>query len=265
MGNTLSAREIALMGVAGLSAAIALKYRSESRANQSRKNELALSLLQVRKMNQDREASSQYGQIFKPRPSDVFIVTFPKCGTTWMTQICHMLRGGDMNFGEITEVCPWDEMAMICGQGSYLLCREIYVNDLKFQKISKLKSVKTHETIENHAGPRRRPSKEPSTHQESFGARQSCQWRKVHLRGPQSRGRIRLLLPLSARISRPQARRPHRHATLFRSHLGLASKFHLGSLPGVVRGQRRPQCALGLFRGHEERLQGPDREAKILA
>ena len=29
-----------------------------------------------------------------------------------------MLRGGDMNFGEITEVCPWDEIAMICGQGS---------------------------------------------------------------------------------------------------------------------------------------------------
>ena len=119
MGNTLSVREVTLLSVTGLSVAIALKYRNESRANQSRKNELALSLLELRKRNQSREESSEYGRGFKPRPSDVFIVTYPKCGTTWMTQICHMLRGGDMNFGEITEVCPWDEMAMICGQGGY--------------------------------------------------------------------------------------------------------------------------------------------------
>ena len=57
---------------------------------------------------------------FEARPKDVWIVTYPKCGTTWMTQICHMLRGGDMNFGEITEVCPWDEMAMISEQASDL-------------------------------------------------------------------------------------------------------------------------------------------------
>jgi len=33
-----------------------------------------------------------------------------------VTQICHMLRGGDMSFGEITEVVPWDVMAFQCGQ-----------------------------------------------------------------------------------------------------------------------------------------------------
>ena len=33
-----------------------------------------------------------------------------------MTQICHMLRGGDMEFGEITEVVPWDVMALTCDQ-----------------------------------------------------------------------------------------------------------------------------------------------------
>ena len=78
MGNTLSVREVTLLGVAGLSAAVALKYRSESRVNQSRKNELALSLLQLRKMSQGGEESSEYGRSFKPRPSDVFIVTYPK-------------------------------------------------------------------------------------------------------------------------------------------------------------------------------------------
>ena len=39
------------------------------------------------------------------RQGDVFVCTYPKCGTTWMTQICHQLRtGGDEAFGEITEV-----------------------------------------------------------------------------------------------------------------------------------------------------------------
>ena len=54
---------------------------------------------------------------FAPRASDVFVVTYPKCGTTWMTQICHQLRtGGDEAFGEITEVVPWDVLALDCGQ-----------------------------------------------------------------------------------------------------------------------------------------------------
>ena len=118
MGNTLSVREVALIGLGGLSAAIALHFRNESQSNDFRKNELALSLLQARRKGRKEDGSSEYGLNFKPRPSDVFIVTYPKCGTTWMTQICHMLRGGDMNYGEITEVCPWDEMAKICDQES---------------------------------------------------------------------------------------------------------------------------------------------------
>jgi hypothetical protein len=56
------------------------------------------------------------GLAFRPRPSDVFIATYAKAGTTWMQQIVHGLRtGGDMNFGEITEVVPWVEMAVDLG------------------------------------------------------------------------------------------------------------------------------------------------------
>lgn len=53
---------------------------------------------------------------FKPRPSDVFVATYPKSGTTWMQQIVHGLRtGGSMAFDEITEVVPWIEMGFDMG------------------------------------------------------------------------------------------------------------------------------------------------------
>jgi hypothetical protein len=52
------------------------------------------------------------GLAYHPDPSDIFISPYAKCGTTWMQQIVHGLRtGGDMAFGEITEVVPWLELA----------------------------------------------------------------------------------------------------------------------------------------------------------
>jgi hypothetical protein len=58
------------------------------------------------------EDSLQRGLAFRARPSDVFITTYPKCGTTWMQQIVHGLRSrGSMDFEEITEVVPWLEIA----------------------------------------------------------------------------------------------------------------------------------------------------------
>ena len=54
----------------------------------------------------------KHGLDYKPDPTDVFIVTPPKCGTTWMQQIVHGLRTrGSMDFDEITRVVPWINMA----------------------------------------------------------------------------------------------------------------------------------------------------------
>ena len=56
----------------------------------------------------ETEESRRIGLAFKPRAEDVFIATFPKTGTTWVTMMLHSLRSrGNMNFDEITEVCKF--------------------------------------------------------------------------------------------------------------------------------------------------------------
>ena len=52
------------------------------------------------------------GLAFRPRPSDVIITPYGKCGTTWLQQIFHGLRTrGDMDFDDISRVVPWIETA----------------------------------------------------------------------------------------------------------------------------------------------------------
>ena len=81
----------------------------------SRRHELAMELMTLRNKLMHPAESVRLGRSFIPRASDVFIVTYPKCGTTWMTQIVHQIRSScSMDFGEITEECPWDVMAQVC-------------------------------------------------------------------------------------------------------------------------------------------------------
>ena len=56
------------------------------------------------------------GLAFAPRPSDVIIAPFAKCGTTWLQQMVHSLRtGGDLDFDDISLVVPWIETAADLG------------------------------------------------------------------------------------------------------------------------------------------------------
>lgn len=51
---------------------------------------------------------------YRSRPDDLFIVTYPRSGTTWMQMILYQLTtDGDMAIGHIAEVCPWFERAAI--------------------------------------------------------------------------------------------------------------------------------------------------------
>ena len=85
-----------------------------------------LELMRHRNGLMHSESSVANGRGFVPRPTDVFVVTYPKCGTTWATQICHQIRCvraarddpsmDAMAFGEITQVVPWDILALDCDQ-----------------------------------------------------------------------------------------------------------------------------------------------------
>ena len=62
--------------------------------------------------NLETEEGRLKGLNFAPRPTDLFIVTTPKAGTTWLQQMVHQLRtGGDMEFTEIGQVIPFLELA----------------------------------------------------------------------------------------------------------------------------------------------------------
>ena len=53
---------------------------------------------------------------FRPRPDDVVISPFGKCGTTWLQQTFHCLRTrGDMDFDDISSVVPWIETSVALG------------------------------------------------------------------------------------------------------------------------------------------------------
>ena len=57
------------------------------------------------------------GIAFRPRPTDVIITPFGKCGTTWLQQIFHTLRTrGDTDYDDISAVVPWIETAAALGQ-----------------------------------------------------------------------------------------------------------------------------------------------------
>jgi len=53
---------------------------------------------------------------FRPREDDVFIVTYPRSGTTWMQMILYQLTtDGKMDFTHISQVCPWFERSLALG------------------------------------------------------------------------------------------------------------------------------------------------------
>lgn len=57
----------------------------------------------------------RYNLQYVASPKDVFIVSYPKSGTTWMQMIVHQLLSDDVDFEHINEVVPFFEMKYVNG------------------------------------------------------------------------------------------------------------------------------------------------------
>src|SRR5271154_941717 len=77
-----------------------------------RRRATTLAELQAKMARLVSEEGFNAGLRFVPRPSDVIIASYAKCGTTWLQQMVHSLRtGGDLDFDDISRVVPWIEPA----------------------------------------------------------------------------------------------------------------------------------------------------------
>ena len=75
-----SFRETVLLTTAGTLAYAVCHFYSDREREKTRKNELAMELAGLRNKCMESDESKENGWNFQPKKSDVFIVTYPKCG-----------------------------------------------------------------------------------------------------------------------------------------------------------------------------------------
>jgi peroxiredoxin len=76
---------------------------------------------------------------FVPRPDDIFIVTYPRSGTTWMQMILYQLTTeGRMDFTHIAKVSPWFERSLKDGTAyDTVPAPRVFKSHLPYRKIPK--------------------------------------------------------------------------------------------------------------------------------
>ncbi len=76
---------------------------------------------------------------FVPRPDDIFIVTYPRSGTTWMQMILYQLTSdGNMDIAHIAQHCPWFERSLLWSEGyEHVASPRIFKTHLPYSKVPK--------------------------------------------------------------------------------------------------------------------------------
>jgi peroxiredoxin len=76
-------------------------------------------------------------EAFVPRPDDLFIVSYPRSGTTWMQMILYQLTTeGKMDFPHITKVSPWFERSLKDGTAyDALPAPRVFKSHLSYRRI----------------------------------------------------------------------------------------------------------------------------------
>ena len=79
--------------------------------------------------------------LYRPRPDDIFVVSYPKSGTTLMQMMVYQLATrGEADFSHITIVSPWFEMELLRGSPRSLEVPSprILKSHLKYQTLPKV-------------------------------------------------------------------------------------------------------------------------------
>jgi hypothetical protein len=89
----------------------------------------------------DLQVKAEYFKLrklnYQMRPDDIFIVTYPRSGTTWLQMIVYQLTSdGSMDFGHILEVAPFFEMPPMGGFAERPAPR-LYKTHLRYADIPK--------------------------------------------------------------------------------------------------------------------------------
>ena len=78
--------------------------------------------------------------LIEPRPDDIYIVTYPRSGTTWLQMILYqMMTDGEMSFTHISQVIPFFDRALLSRTDlAALQSPRVFKTHLPFRNISTL-------------------------------------------------------------------------------------------------------------------------------